>query len=404
MRNRDDWVELELKKQEQRLKYIHATTRRNVICEQPPRRIFIEPTNACNLNCIHCVHDGKMKRPLGMMELDLYKKIMSEIKHLNRVSEICLFQQGEPLLHKNISEMIHIASYDCDFFTKMNTNGLALDKEMSEMLIRNDLDYLVFSLDGILPETYRIIKRKDVFNKVLENILNYLELWGELDIGRPRNYFACDVIMLEFKFNKKQIAPIKTLFEKLPVGHVEVYELFNYMGAVEEANFKYPERFTTPIDKWPICNTAWDVVGIRWNGDVVPCIYDYDSRFVIGNVKEQNLLDIWNGEAMKEFRQALIKHDYSKIEKNGPLCSNCTIMWMKDYQLPSNFYSEVKRMESYLMRAIDRVARRHERTEILLQKHKYLKQHRHEWLCELEKAQEELRKELRQNENEKEIK
>ena len=126
-----------------------------------------------------------------------------------------------------------------------------------------------------------------------------------------------------------------------------------------------------------------DVLGIRWNGEVVACIYDYDSRYVVGNVKEQSVWQIWNSDRMMEFRKALLDKNYNRVEKDGPLCSECTIMWMEEYHLPKDFYREIKRMKKYLSGVIDRVALRWERTEKLLEKHKYLKKNRKAWMKDL---------------------
>lgn len=382
MRNRDDWMELELVKQTNRLKYIDTVTNGKVHCDFPPRRVFIEPTNACNLNCVHCTHDGTMTRPIRHLDMDLFRKVMDDIAPWNRTTEICLFQQGEPLLHKDIVEMARIAGTEKDFFTKMNTNGVLLTKELGAELIKARLDYLVFSLDAINPDTYKKIKRRPYFERVINNILDYLEVWGDLDTGETRNYFACDVVILEERANREEIPVIKEMLERLPVGHVEVYELFNYFGAVEEANSMHPERFTTPRSQWPCCNSPWDVIGVRANGEAVACIYDYDNRYVVGDVREQTIEEIWNGEPMLEFRQALLDRAYERVEQNGPLCSNCTIMWMKDYQLPDDFYVEIARMQRYLDAAVDRVARRWPRTEALMEKHRYLKENREAWYQE----------------------
>ncbi len=379
MLDRDDWMELELKKQVERLKYLKTTLNGETFCDFPPRRIFIEPTNACNLNCIHCVHDGTMTRPVGFMDMGLFRKIMNDVKDLNRTSEIMLFQTGEPLLHKQIAEMVRLSSEQYDFFTKMNTNAVALTRSLSEQLIRARIDYLVFSLDAIDEKTYSQIKGRPFFRRALKNILDYLEIWGGLDTGFKRTMLAVDIILVEQERNRNQIKKFKKAFEMLPVGHVETFELFNYMGAIEEANRKYPERKTLPHSKWPCCNTPWDVIGIRWNGDVVACIYDYDNRYVIGNVKERPLLDIWNSRKMMDFRRALLDRRFNAVEKKGPLCSECTIMWMEDYQLPQDFHTEVKRNEKYVINAVDRVSRAKERTENLMSRWQYLMSHRKEW-------------------------
>ncbi|MCK9238821.1 radical SAM/SPASM domain-containing protein [Desulfocurvus sp.] len=383
MLSRNDWMELELTKQRHRLRYIDTVLSGGVHCPFPPRRVFIEPTNVCNLNCVHCVHDGKMTRPKGFMDMALFRKIMDDIKGWNRSTELCLFQQGEPLLHREIAEMARLAGTHYDFFTKLNTNGVALTRELSAQLIANGLDYLVFSLDAITPQTYLRVKRRDHFHKVMDNILDYMEIWGDLDIGRERNYFACDINILEEEANRHEIPVFREMLERLPVGHVSVYQLHNYMGAVEEANAKV-DTGGRPHAHWPCCNSPWDVVGIRWNGDVVACIYDYDSRYVIGNVGDAPLEAIWNGERMTAFRRALLERRFDVVEARGPMCSECSILWMPEYQLPTDYYAEIRRMERYLCDAVDRVGNRWPRTEKLLERHRYLKEHRAAWRAELD--------------------
>ncbi|PCI42155.1 MAG: hypothetical protein COB46_01185 [Rhodospirillaceae bacterium] len=383
MRNRDDWIELELTKQKERLKYIDATLNSRDFCDFPPRRIYFEPTNACNLRCGHCAaHNGSMTREQGFMDVGLFKGILEDIKDWNRCTELVLHQHGESTLHKEIDEICRLASIEYDFFTKLNTNGVNLTPELSRKLIKANIDYIVFSIDAITPESYAQIKGRPHFERVLNNILNYLELWGEGEREYP-NYFACDIFLVEEERNRNDIPIIREMFERLPVGHVEVYELFNYMGSVQEANSKHPERFEIPRDQWPVCNTPWDVLGVRWNGDVVACIYDFDSRYVVGNVKDNSIREIWNSERMRTFRKSMIAHQFDEVEKNGPLCSDCTIMWQEDYQVPNDFYAEIKRMEGYLSGAIDRVHSRHKRTDELLQKHSYLKENRQTWHDEL---------------------
>jgi radical SAM protein with 4Fe4S-binding SPASM domain len=286
-------------------------------------------------------------------------------------------------LHPDILEIVRLCGTEYDFFTKMNTNGMALTRELSEGLIRNRLDYLVFSLDAVTRETFKRIKRRDLFRQVMNNILDYLEVWGDIDMGQNHNYFACDINLLEEDANRHEIPVFKEHFKKLPVGHLSVYQLHNFTGPVEEVNSQMDGAPRRQNDKWPCCNTPWDLMGIRWNGDVGACLYDYDSRYIVGNVKEKSIWEIWNDKPMREFRQALLDRDLACLDANGPMCSTCSIKWQEEYHLPGDFHNEIKRMERYLVAAIDRVARRYERTDILLEKHRYLKNNRKQWLQEL---------------------
>lgn len=383
MLDRDDVILTELNKQKHRLSYIRTTVAKEGYCDFPPRRIFIEPTNACNLNCVHCVHNGAMKRPKGFISIDLMRKIMEDIKDLNRCSELCLFQQGESTLHRQIGEIVHIASVEYDFFTVMNTNAVNLTKDLSTELLTNRIDYIIFSLDAITAETYHQIKRKPFFDRAITNILDFLEVWGDLETDYVRNYFAADVNFIEEEANRKEVQLYTEMFSRLPIGHVTVSQMHNFTGAVEEANSKKNECAPDTGPDSPCCNTPWDTVGIRWNGDVVPCIYDYDNRYVIGNVKDKPLMEIWNSEAMIHFRESIARRDFKAVEPEGPMCSTCSLRWNEDYALPEDFYKELARMKKYLDMAVSRVADRWPKTERLLEKHRYLKENREQWLAEL---------------------
>ena len=58
---------------------------------------------------------------------------------------------------------------------------------------------------------------------------------------------------------------------------------------------------------------------ICWNGDVVPCCFDKDADFNMGNIKEENFFQIWQSDKYNEFRKTVFSQR-SKIE----MCNNCT--------------------------------------------------------------------------------
>jgi len=62
---------------------------------------------------------------------------------------------------------------------------------------------------------------------------------------------------------------------------------------------------------------------VTWNGDVVPCCYDYNGRFVLGNMREQTLSDIWNGEKIQSLRREFIDN---RVENE--LCKNCDNLYI----------------------------------------------------------------------------
>ena len=345
----EDMAEFELNIQKDRLKYIKTTLNKEIYCNFPPRKIYIEPTNVCNYKCIHCVHNGALSRKPSYLDVSLYKRRIDEIEHLRLHTKIQFTGVGEPLLHKNIFEIINYAAQK-GFFTLMNTNASLLTRENSAKLVDSGLDYLHISIDGARAETYEKIRKGGKFRRVIENLFNLFEARYE----KKGYHLAVILGIIEQEKNRKELEEFQKFFSRFPFHHIVTGTLFNHMGTIEEANLAYRELNSQPPAEYPCCNTPWDLLSINSDGSAVGCNYDFDNRYVIGDLARQGFMEIWNDDRMLRFRKAILDHHYTEIEKNGSLCSRCTIKWQQDYRLPENFYSEIARMEDYLVRAVRR--------------------------------------------------
>ncbi|MDY6863873.1 MAG: radical SAM/SPASM domain-containing protein [Thermodesulfobacteriota bacterium] len=374
----EDMAEFELNIQLDRLKYIDTLLNKKTYCNFPPRKLYIEPTNICNLKCIHCVHNGAMTRKPEYFDFNLFKNIIDQINYLRLHTKIQFTGVGEPFFHKRIFDMIEYAS-ERGFFTLMNTNATMLTKEMAIRTIESGLDYIHISLDGLTRKTYESIRIGADFYKVVENIFNLFEA----KYNKKGYHLAVVLGIIDQKRNSKEIELFEKYFAKYPFHHVVVGELFNHMGAIEEANLTYKDKKNLSRKEYSICNTPWDLISFNCDGKAVACNYDFDNRFVIGDAAKENAMDIWNGPQMQFFRKSVLESNYKDIEKNGSLCSECTIKWQKDYQIPKDFYSEVARMEEYLVRAIRRSSGHRERNAEFRQKEERLLQHKDELIAEL---------------------
>ncbi len=58
---------------------------------------------------------------------------------------------------------------------------------------------------------------------------------------------------------------------------------------------------------------------MTWDGDIVPCCFDKDAKYVMGNIHQQSFKDIWNGQKYHEFRAQLFQN-----RKEIDICRNCT--------------------------------------------------------------------------------
>ena len=81
------------------------------------KKIYIEITNRCNLNCSFC---SKVEKPLRNMTIEEFKLIISKIK--DKTDTIYLHVKGEPLLHPNLVDFLDIAEEN-NLKVNITTNG-----------------------------------------------------------------------------------------------------------------------------------------------------------------------------------------------------------------------------------------------------------------------------------------
>lgn len=359
------------------VKFLYAATHQREYCAAPPHQVYIEPTNACNLRCTHCVQ-YRSKRRKVFMDFDLYKKIIDNLTP--HQPYIDLYLQGESLLHPKIVDMVKYAN-DKHLSVRIITNTTRLNEEIAEGLIKAGLDKIVFSFSAAGRKTYESIYRGGNYELVLENIVNFLKKTYLLNKKELNTKIVC----VEEKKTKDDIGLFKKRFLPLPFDSVYISPLMNFQGANDEIDLK-PFK-DIPRKEWAVCRSPWRNLGVQSDGFVVACIFDYDRRFIIGNVNDEEPIKLWNGERMRLFRKALLERDYERIEENGQLCSNCSQIWdISDcesrVQWPEHFWSEFRRFLG-------------ERTKSLLgandiktieakdKKYEFLMRHSDSWLKEM---------------------
>ena len=67
------------------------------------------------------------------------------------------------------------------------------------------------------------------------------------------------------------------------------------------------------------CKFLWQSVVIAWDGRVVPCCYDYDTKLVLGDLRTSSLAEIWNSPAYVALRKAELEG-----RNFTDLCANCS--------------------------------------------------------------------------------
>jgi MoaA/NifB/PqqE/SkfB family radical SAM enzyme len=121
-----------------------------------PDIIEIELTNDCNMGCLHCHRTLFMKREVGFMEFEVFKKIIDEVAQYP-VAFVRLVGQGEPVLHPLFREMMEYVSGK-KIKIELTTNGKIFELFPFEEILRWDIDIIGVSVDGIDGPTYKVLR------------------------------------------------------------------------------------------------------------------------------------------------------------------------------------------------------------------------------------------------------
>jgi len=289
-----------------------------------PISISIEPTTSCNLRCPECPSGLRsFTRPTGMMEPRLFQKVIDELSPT--LSYLIFYFQGEPYLHPDILSMVKYAS-DKKIYTATSTNAHFLNDSAAKKTIESGLDRLIISIDGTDQDTYESYRVGGKLSKVIEGTQNIIRWKKELKSKTPHVIFQFLVV----RPNESQIQDVYKLAEELGVDEValKTAQIYDYKNGSDliPLNQKYSRYKAKSDGTYKIknellnhCWKMWHSCVITWDGKVVPCCFDKDAHFVLGDLSKQSFTEIWRHQKYRSFRHSLLK-SRDEIE----ICKNCT--------------------------------------------------------------------------------
>ena len=289
-----------------------------------PISISIEPTTSCNLRCPECPSGLRsFTRPTGMLNDHLFHKVIDELAP--SLSYLIFYFQGEPYLHPQFLSLVAYASQK-KIYTATSTNAHYLTDDNARRTVASGLDRLIISMDGTTQETYESYRIGGKLDKVIEGTKNIIRCKKELKSKTPHVVFQYLVV----KQNEHQVDEVKKLAKELGVDQVvfktaQIYDYKNGSPLIPSID-KYSRYKKTSDGKFIIknelhdhCWKMWHSCVITWDGKIVPCCFDKDAHFVLGDLNKNTFKQIWTGEKYTSFRSTLL-HSRNEIE----MCRNCT--------------------------------------------------------------------------------
>lgn len=293
-----------------------------------PVSVSIEPTNLCNLHCPECPSGSNtLKRDRGFIDQDTFKKIIEQLAP--DLFWLTFYFQGEPFLHPEFHEMVRYARSK-NIYVSTSTNGHYLTEMNAVSTVKSGIDRLIISLDGTDQETYSSYRKGGSYQKVVEGIKEIVSRKKSMKSFKP--YIVIQFLVL--KTNQHLIRKIRQFGKDMGVNKVELktaqfydFEKGNPLMTDIDRYSRYkrcisgPENTPTYKIKNRLpkhCFRMWSSSVITWDGWVVPCCYDKDAGYKMGNLKEQSFHEIWTGQKYNEFRKKILK---SRQETD--ICRNC---------------------------------------------------------------------------------
>lgn len=282
-------------------------------CDYMPLRIWLEPTDRCNLACPLCLNYTIPEEKKGNMEWGLFTKIIDQLE--GEICDINLFHRGEPLMHPKITDMVSYIK-DKGLNTRMHSNATNLTKEMSKKLLTAGLDYISFSFDGFDKKTYEENRVNAKYEVTMSNILDFLKIKKQL---KAKGTFVV-LQIIDTGYTKDTYAKEKFLqnFKDLPLDKISVRTPHNWAGGISVKEKGKPKK---PI----VCTFPWYGLTIFRDGRVVTCCQDYNGEIFLGDANKETLADIWNRETMQKLRKNFVDRKYNIYNP----CTNCDRIWRK---------------------------------------------------------------------------
>ncbi len=315
-------------------------------------KIYIEPTNRCNITCRTCMRNT-WDEPLGMMSAETFERILTGLEALE-VKPLVLFGGiGEPLFHRETPAMVaRVKALGCE--VELITNGTLLSEKRSHELIDAGLDVLWVSLDGATPESYTDVRLGAALPQVLRN----LEQMRPMRRGMYHPKPELGIAFVAMRRNIKDLPKVIAIGRRLKATRFSISNVLPYTDELRDETLynrtlkdvAYLESVWIPKVSLPKmdlddvtreaffdalrsgCSITFagnklsganDVctfiesgaMAIGWDGSVSPCpplLHNHEEylrdrkriskRHVIGTVAERGLLDLWNDPEYASYR------------------------------------------------------------------------------------------------------
>jgi radical SAM protein with 4Fe4S-binding SPASM domain len=299
--------------------------------------LHLEIISKCNERCIHCYipHDDKT----SFMKPDLFYNILNQSFNMGVLN--LTLSGGEPMLHKNFLDFLRKCR-EYDFSVNVLSNLTLLDDEIiKEMKLTSLLSVQVslYSMDSNIHDG--ITQMKGSYNKTMSAILKLIENDIPLQISCPimkQNKTCYTEVAKWAEKNKIYVGEDYSIIGEYSHTNnnlkcrLSINEIKSVINDKVENDVKYLEQIEETAEEKKkstandfVCTVCRSTICITNNGSVYPC--EGWQNYVVGNVNETALQDIWNDSEKVQYLRGLRNQDFPKCIQcpDKEFCTMCMV-------------------------------------------------------------------------------
>lgn len=261
-----------------------------------PSEVEISESGLCNRKCSFCPRsDPNYNHVNEFISEDLHSKLCNQLGELKYKGVIRYSGFVEPLLDKNIYNLINKAKKTLpNAKVELVTNGDVLNKTRLKKLFDNGLDTILIS----------------VYDSE-EDSIKFEKLCKELPLEKK-----------QYVIRKRYLPPEQDFG----------ITLSNRAGMMENAEYKI-KTLNKALNE--PCYYPSYTFFMDYNGDVLMCPHDWGKKIILGNMKNENFLDIWASKKAINLRKKL-----NKADRNFSPCKSCDVKGSLIGEKHSNFWNK----------------------------------------------------------------
>ncbi|MFP5490193.1 MAG: radical SAM/SPASM domain-containing protein [Bacteriovoracia bacterium] len=281
------------------------------------RRVYIEISNICNLQCTFC---PEVERPKEVLSTSQFQNILKQVSP--HTDEVCLHLMGEPTAHPDFEKILQICTEE-KMPVQLTTNGTLLGKFSTDLFFKSSVRQINFSLHSFKdnfpgkdwrPYLHDLLAFTRLALKEKPELYINFRLWNLPNPtgARDENQDFIDEICGFFDVG---------INERVNVAHRRSKNIVGRAYFHFDTRFEWPSLTAPFISDKGFCHALSQHVGIHADGRVVACCLDKEAGNTLGNVFEQDFAEILQLEATEKLHQGLVNGQLL-----SPLCQRCSFI------------------------------------------------------------------------------